>query len=106
MKKERNCNCNMNPYPVYPMYPGMMPQGAGQMMPQGINPNMGMYNGIVMPTVPNSTMGQSMSGAENQISAMNSQIASLERRVSRLEAMTGSSSNISPKYSESNYYMV
>jgi len=108
LKKERNCN--MNPYPVYPTYPGMMPiqnQGMMPMIPnQMMGQNMAMPNNIMMPTVPNSTMNQNISGIDSQLSAINSQINNLERRVSRLESSIGASNNVTPKYSESNYYMV
>ena len=112
MKKERNCGCggNQTPYPVYPTYPGMMPmnQGmgmypmAGQGMPmnQGLMSNqIGMPNNITMPTSLNNNIGTDYSTLTNQVN-------NLERRVSRLESMMNSSSNMTPKYSESNYYMV
>ena len=120
LKKERNCGAT--PYPVYPTYPGMMPianQGVGFMQPmspminQGMtpmmgqnilsNPGVGMPNNIVMPTVPSSNM---MSGMNNDYSTLSNQVNNLERRVTRLESMMNSSNNITPKYSESNYYMV
>ena len=107
MKKERNCGCggNQAPYPVYPTYPGMIPmnqgminpmnQGMGQMIPNQV----GMPNNIMMPTVSNMN-------SSNDYSALLNQVNNLERRVSRLENMMNSSSNMTPKYSESNYYMV
>ena len=111
MKKERNCGCggNQAPYPVYPTYPGMVPmnQGtgypmAGQGMP--LNQSMmynqvGMPNNIVMPTSPSSNIN-------NDYNTLANQVNNLERRVSRLESMMNSSNTMTPKYSESNYYMV
>ena len=102
LKKDRNCECN---YPVYPTYPGMVPmmnQGIQPMMPnQGMYSNMVMPNNIGMPTVPNTN---TMIGNDYQ-SLMN-QVNNLERRVSRLENMMNSNNNMTPKYNESNYYMV
>ena len=109
MKKERNCGCggNQAPYPVYPTYPGVMPinqmgmnQGMYPMMGQNMmNQGIGMPNNIVMPISPSSNMGTDYSTLANQVN-------NLERRVSRLENMMNSSNNMTPKYSESNYYMV
>lgn len=105
MKKERNCN--MNPYPVYPAYPGMMPMMSQGMMPnQAMMPNSIMPNQINMPTIPSGTMNQNISGIDAQLSALNSQISNLEKRVSRLEGTVGGSSTLTPKYNESNYYIV
>lgn len=122
MKKDRNCG-GATPYPVYPTYPSVMPmmnQGMGMMQP-GMNPMMnqgmmpmtgqnmmsnqgiGMPNNIVMPTVPSSN---TMSGMNSDYSTLSNQVNNLERRVSRLESMMNSSNNMTPKYSESNYYMV
>ena len=107
MKKERNCGGNA--YPVYPAYNNMpiMNQGYNPMMTQGMTPMMGqnmmmqaMPNNIMMPTSLNNTsMG-------NDYSTLATQVNSLERRVSRLESMIGSNTNMAPKYNESNYYMV
>jgi len=104
LKKDRNCN--MNSYPVYPTYPGTMPiMNQGMMPNQMMGMNMGMPNNIMMPTVPNTNiMGQNIGGIDSQVSALSNQVSNLERRVSRLENMV--SSNNTPKYNESNYYMV
>ena len=97
MKKERNCGCGGNgaPYPVYPTYPGMMPmnQGMGMYpMNQGIMPNqIGMPNNIMI---------------GNDYNTLVNQVNNIERRVSRLENMMNSNNSMTPKYSESNYYMV
>jgi len=109
LKKERNCGCggNQTPYPVYPTYPGMMPmQGMGMypMAGQGMPMNQGMISGgmpnnIVMPTSPSSNIN-------NDYNTLANQVNNLERRVSRLESMMNSSNTMTPKYSESNYYMV
>ena len=107
MKKERNCGCGgNNQYPVYPTYPGVMPinqmgmnQGMYPMMGQGMI-NQGMPNNIMMPTaLNNNTMNSDYSTLVNQVN-------NLERRVARLENMMNTSNNMTPKYSESNYYMV
>ena len=108
MKKERNCGGNAYPvYPAYNMMP-MMNQGYNPIMNQGYSPmvgqNMmigqGMPNNIMMPTSMNNTsMGNDYSSLANQVN-------SLERRVSRLDSMVNSNSNMTPKYNESNYYMV
>ena len=102
MKKERNCGGNA--YPVYPAYNNMpiMNQVYNPMMTQGMTPMMGqgMPNNIMMPTSMNNTsMG-------NDYSSLATQVNSLERRVSRLESMVGSNTNMTPKYNESNYYIV
>ena len=85
MKKDRNCG---NGFPVYPNYiPNMMP---------GV-PNMGM-----MPY--GMDMNYSQGGDYSQMfSKLNSQISSLERRVSNLENLVGSNSNT---YNNSNYQML
>ena len=108
MKKDRNCGCggNQAPYPVYPTYPGMMPMNQGMpMMNQGVMPimNQGMPNNIMMPTVPNTN---TMTSMNSDYTTLSNQVNNLERRVSRLESMINSSSNITPKYNDSNYYMV
>lgn len=112
MKKDRNCGCggNQAPYPVYPTYPGMMPMNQGMGMPmmnQGVMPIMnqgaGMPNNIMMPTVPSTNTMTSMS---NDYSTLANQVNNLERRVSRLESMINSSNTMTPKYNDSNYYMV
>jgi len=117
LKKERNCGCGGGgtPYPVYPTYPGMMPmnqgmtvpmnQGMGMTMNQNIPMGQMMYNQMGMP---NNIMMPTVSGmnTSNDYSTLTNQVNNLERRVSRLESMMNSSSNITPKYSESNYYMV
>lgn len=116
MKKDRNYN--MGSYPVYPSYPGMMPvapQGAPMMpmnpgvtpMSPGMMPNAGISNQISMPTAPNpGMMNQNMGNSDSQLTAIKSQLNSLERRVSHLEGMVNSGSNVTPKYNESNYYIV
>ena len=103
MKKERNCGAT--PYPVYPAYPmmPMMNQGMTPMMGQNMMSNQVMPNNIMMPTVPNNN---NMSGMNVDYSTLVSQVNNLERRVSRLESMMNSSNNMTPKYNESNYYMV
>ena len=108
MKKERNCGCGGNQYPVYPQYPAVMPINQGMMNPnmmynQGypmVNQGIGMPNNIAMPTSP------SINNMNTDYSTLANQVNNLERRVSRLESMINSNNTMTPKYSESNYYMV
>jgi len=104
LKKDRNCGCGGNqvPYQVYPAYPGMMPINQGMGMPI-MNQGMGMSNNIMMPTVPGAN---TMPNISNDYSSLINQVNNLERRVSRLENMMNSSNNMTPKYNDSNYYMV
>lgn len=92
MKKDRNCS--MGAYPVYPMY--------GQMPPQGYMPPM-----QGMPGVPNNMMnaGTPTTPQNDNYASITNQINNLEKRVSRLENIV-SSNQVSPSYSESNFYMV
>ena len=102
MKKERNCGCGGNnyPYPVYPTYPGMMPYQGIPIIPN-MNPvmNQGMPNNIMMPTASNGNLNNDYSNLINQVNT-------LERRVSRLEGIINSNNTVTPKYNDSNYYMV
>ena len=107
MKKDRNCGCggNSNPYPVYPTYPGVMPiMNQGMPIIPNINPmmNQGMPNNIMMPTVQSS----SMNNFNNEYSNLTTQVNNLERRVTRLEGIVNSGTTVTPKYNDSNYYMV
>ena len=112
LKKERNCGCGGNQYPAYPTYPNVMPMNQGMINPmmnqnmmynQGFpmtNQGMAMPNNIVMPTSPSiNTMNTDYSTLANQVN-------NLERRVSRIEGILNNSNTMTPKYSESNYYMV
>ena len=101
MKKDRDCNAGMTPYPIYPAY---MPGMAMPMM----NPNM-MGNPAMM-AQPNLGMAgrannysQGSSTIEQQLYNLNNQISSLERRVSSLEALVG---NTSTQYNTSNYQVM
>ena len=89
MKKDRDCGGNM-PYPVYPMYPGMIPQG----MPINQFP---MIQGQQY-----MTQGQSSGSIEQQISNLNNQINSLERRITSLENLIGNTN----KYNNTNYQVM
>ena len=96
MKKDRNCGCDGN-YPIYPAYQpnfGMMPQGMmgmpmNQMQPMMNNQNYGIPTG-------------NSSSIEQQLANMNSQINSLERRISNLESLVGNPT----KYNNSNYQVM
>ena len=80
MKKDRNCGCEGN-YPVYPAYPGMMPQGMMSMPMNQMQP--------MMPTQSFDIPTGNSSSIEQQLANMNSQINSLERRISNLESLVG-----------------
>ena len=97
MKKERDCGCGGN-YPVYPAYqpnfPGMMPQAM-----------MGMPINQMQPIMPNQSYGiptGNSTNIEQQLANMNSQINSLERRISNLESLVGNPT----KYNNSNYQVM
>ena len=77
MKKDRNCG--MPSYPVYPNYPGMMPMQQPGMMPMG--PMTQMPSGFNMNPTYVSQSGTSNSSIEQQLSNLNSQVNSLERRI-------------------------
>lgn len=99
MKKERDCNAGMTPYPIYQPYPMGMPQIGMSMAPQ-INPNMMnpnmTYNPNMYQSTPNNTI-------EQQLSTINNQINSLERRISSLENLIGNTNN---QYNTSNYQVM
>lgn len=103
MKKDRNCGCGATPYPIYQMPTPMMPMG--QMIPNQ------MIQGAVQMPMAQSTipmMGQTnfqSTGIEQQLSSLNSQITNLERRVSTIENLIGSS-NIGTNYNTSNFQMM
>lgn len=98
MKKERNCNDGMTPYPIYqPYQPGMMMPGTM------LQPNMTMpINPSYNYNVPN-YQGQTSNTVEQQLNSLNNQINSLERRVSNLENLIGNTSN---QYNTSNYQVM
>ena len=83
MKKERNCGGA--PYPIYPMYPGMMGQFGMPIMSQ------------------NYMMQDQSSGTiEQQLTNINNQITNLERRISNLESLIGNTT----KYNNTNYQVM
>ena len=105
MKKERNCG--MTGYPIYPNYPAMMPnQGMNpMMMPNpGINPMMMPNQGMSSPVVPNIDIINN--NQDDDLSSMQRQINSLDRRVSRLESMMDSNNSFGSKYTDSNYHVL
>ena len=77
MKKDRNCG---TPYPVYPTYPGMMPNMMNQTMPQT---NMVTDNTI-----------------EQQVSSLEQRLNILDRRVTALE------NKGTTTYNSTNYQML
>ena len=98
MKKDRNCNDGMAPYPIYPIYqPNMMIPAQ----PNMIGPNMIPSNPSYNYNVPN--YQTSSSTIEQQLNNLNSQINLLERRVNNLENLIGNSSN---QYNTSNYQVM
>lgn len=97
MKKDRNCGCDGN-YPIYPTYQ----PNFGGMMPQGM---MGMPMNQMQPMIPNQTYGiqsGNSNSIEQQLANMNSQINSLERRITNLESLVGNPT----KYNNSNYQVM
>lgn len=98
MKKDRDCGCGGN-YPVYPAYQPNFPN----MMPQGMM--MGMPINQMQPMMPNQSFNiptGNSSSIEQQLANMNSQINSLERRISNLESLVGNPT----KYNNSNYQVM
>ena len=90
MKKDRNCGAT--PYPVYPMGNQGVP-----MVP--IMPNQMAPNQMMMPN----QMPMNYNGnIEQQLNSLSTQVTNLERRVSSLEGLIGSSTN----YNNSNFQMM
>ena len=97
MKKDRDCNAGITPYPIYQPYQfGMPMQMTPNMVPQ-INPNMlnQSYN--------TNNFQAGTSSIEQQLVTMSNQISSLERRVNNLENLIG---NTSTQYNTSNYQVM
>lgn len=100
MKKDRNCSGGMNSMPVYGVsMPMMMPPQPPTMMYQ--TPSY-----TTTPSYSQNTMANTntYNNLEQQLNNMQQQINMLESRVSKLEGKP--SSNITNKYSDSNYYML
>ena len=98
MKKDRNCNEGMTPYPIY--QPNIMFPNQGAMLQPNIMMPMNMpynYN------ISNYQTGGNGTTIEQQLNNLNAQISSLERRVSNLENLIGNSSN---QYNTSNYQVM
>ncbi len=97
MKKDRDCGGM-----AYPVYPQMVPNFGGMVMPgqmipvPGGNMNMGMSN------VPLTSVQSTINS--NDLSALSNQVNNLEQRVTRLEN-TVNNSNYS-NYNTSNYQMM
>ena len=90
MKKDRNYG-GTAPYPICPMYPGMMPQAG---IPMNQFP--------MMQNQPYMTQDPTSGSIEQQLSSLNSQINSLERRVTNLENLIGNTN----KYNNTNYQVM
>lgn len=101
MKKDRDCNGGVTPYPIYPAYmPGMITPMITPNMFQ--TPNMMMQPNIG--SVSNTNFNQnSGSTVEQQLYSLNSQVSSLERRISNLENVIG---NTNTQYNTSNYQVM
>ena len=94
MKKDRDCG-GMS----YPVYPQMIPNFGGMMMPGQMVPmpgNMGMNN------IPLTSVQGTINS--NDLSALSNQISNLEQRVTRLEN-TINKANYN-NYNSSNYQMM
>ena len=97
VKKDRDCGGM-----AYPVYPQMVPNFGGMVMPgqmipvPGGNMNMGMSN------VPLTSVQSTINS--NDLSALSNQVNNLEQRVTRLEN-TVNNSNYS-NYNTSNYQMM
>ena len=90
MKKDRNCGMAI--------YPSMVPNYGGALMPGQMIPFPGgSYNNPYTMNTQNSF--------ENDLSIVNSQINSLEQRISRLENMINGS-GYSTNYNSNNYQMM
>ena len=95
MKKERDCGM------AYPVYPQMVPNFGGMMMPGQMIPmpnsmNMGMGNAPL--TSVQSTINSS------DLSTLSNQVSNLEQRVTRLENTINK--NNYGNYNTSNYQMM
>lgn len=94
MKKDRDCGGM-----AYPVYPQMIPNFGGMMMPGQMVPmpgNMGMNN------IPLTSVQGTINS--NDLSALSNQISNLEQRVTRLEN-TINKANYN-NYNSSNYQMM
>lgn len=93
MKKERDCGM------AYPVYPQMVPNFGGMMMPGQMIP---MPNNMGMTNVPLTSVQSTINS--NDLSAISNQISNLENRVTRLENIVnkGNYNN----YNSSNYQMM
>ena len=92
VKKDRDCGGM-----AYPVYPQMVPNFGGMVMPGQMIPmpnmNMGMSN------VPLTSVQSTINS--NDLTALSNQISNLEQRVSRLENALNNSN-----YNSSNYQMM
>lgn len=91
VKKDRDCGM------AYPIYPNMVPNFGGVLMPGQMvpMPNMGMTN------VPLTSVQSTINN--NDLSALSNQISNLEQRVTKLENIINSSNY---NYNSSNYQMM
>ena len=91
VKKDRDCGM------AYPIYPNMVPNFGGVLMPGQMvpMPNMGMTN------VPLTSVQSTINS--NDLSDLSNQISNLEQRVTKLENIINSSNY---NYNSSNYQMM
>ena len=93
VKKDRDCGM------AYPIYPNMVPNFGGVLMPGQMIP---MPNNMGMTNVPLASVQSAINS--NDLSAISNQISNLENRVTRLENIVnkGNYNN----YNSSNYQMM
>lgn len=95
MKKDRDCGGM-----AYPVYPQMVPNYGGMVMPGQMIPMPGMNMG--MTNVPLTSVQSTINSSD--LSALTNQVNNLEQRVTRLEN-TVNNSNYN-NYNSSNYQMM
>ena len=93
MKKNRDCGMG------YPVYPGMMPNYGGMVMPGQMIP---MPNNIGFNNVPLGSVQSTVNS--NELSTLSNQVSNLEKRVTRWENMVNQ--NNYGNYNASNYQMM
>ena len=107
MKKERDCNANQAPYPIYPAYQVGYPYQNMGMLQQPILQQPMMQQPMMNFATPNYNQNMNMQGfnqgtIEQQLSNLSNQVNSLERRVSNLENLVGNTT----QYNTSNYQVM
>lgn len=93
VKKDRDCGMG------YPVYPQMVPNYGGMVMPGQMIP---MPNSMGMTNVPLTSVQSTINS--NDLSALTNQVNNLEQRVTRLENTVNKNSY--NNYNSSNYQMM